>query len=220
LRLLELKKRPLGTLVIVSHAIERDQAGYLIVHAICLRCKKPRTLHVNNIEAGKTRNCKCNSNRKFTDSRAKVLAERFAAIKQRCSNPKSQSWENYGGRGIKNKFKSALEFVTYMLKELPHKDYRGVDIGRRENNGHYEIGNLRLESRASNARNTRRNKFALYKGESITAIDLHARLLLDYPDTFRLTKGRTTRLAALGVDWKDILKRKARGKYTRRSTTS
>jgi hypothetical protein len=98
---------------------------------------------------------KCPCFKKYKDKRAKVVGERYDAMLQRCTNPSSPSWEDYGGRGIENKFLSREHYIRYILENLPHTSYRGVDIGRINNDGHYEPGNVRLETRVENLANRR-----------------------------------------------------------------
>jgi len=156
---------------------------------------------------------------KYTDPRSFRLQERYSAIKQRCENPNNANWDNYGGRGIKNFFTSPEEFVNYILTELPHKDYKGVDIGQKDNDGHYQKGNLAIESRAVNQRNKRTNRWIDYKGEKVVMTDLNERLKKDYPE-FKLSWTHTCRLAFWGVPWQLILKRKPRGPYKKKSSIS
>lgn len=210
-----IKDAPLHYLRITSNEIHYTKDGkHRMVHAECEECGKVSEISVDNILAGKTRGCKCAG--RYQDPKSLRLADRYHAIQQRCTNPSSQSWRNYGARGIRNCFKSAEEFVSYVLEHFPHKDYKGLAIGRIDNDGHYEPGNIQLESPGQNMRNTRRNVMVDYKGEMITATDLYYRLCADYPG-FGLCLGRTRRLAATGVHWQEILQRTPR---KRRSTTS
>ena len=69
----------------------------------------------------------------------------FDHIKARCNNPNCHAYHRYGGRGIKNKFKSNQEFRNYVVNEL-QIDPRGLEIHRVNNNGHYEPGNIEFIS--------------------------------------------------------------------------
>lgn len=80
----------------------------------------------------------------------------FSSVESRCNNSKNQSYKNYGGRGIENKFKSRKEFISYIVDEL-QIDPRGLQIDRINNNGHYEPGNIRFVTAKENSNNRRNN---------------------------------------------------------------
>ena len=86
----------------------------------------------------------------------KRLQKRVNAMFQRCQNPNDRAWHNYGGRGIECRFASVREGVEYIKEHLPHPTYLKLDIDRRDNDGHYEPGNLRLVSRKVNLNNRSR----------------------------------------------------------------
>jgi hypothetical protein len=79
------------------------------------------------------------------DSRLRSM---FSNVNSRCNNPRDISYKWYGGRGIKCKFKSVDEFVSYVVNNL--------QIDRIDNNGHYERGNIRLTTAKENSNNRRR----------------------------------------------------------------
>lgn len=65
------------------------------------------------------------------------------SMMQRCNNPKSINYKNYGGRGIKvsEEFKDCKVFIAY-LESLP--DYfKGKTMDRIHNEGNYERGNIK-----------------------------------------------------------------------------
>lgn len=80
------------------------------------------------------------------------LRRTFNSMKRRCNNPNIHNYSRYGGRGIRNKFKSADEFVDYVINEL-RVDPRGLQIDRIDNNGHYEKGNIRFVTAEVNTNN-------------------------------------------------------------------
>ena len=80
------------------------------------------------------------------------LIRAFSHMKLRCSDTNRHNYYRYGGRGIKCKFVSPSIFVDYVTEVLK-VDPRGFEIDRIDNNGHYEIGNIRFVTRLENARN-------------------------------------------------------------------
>jgi hypothetical protein len=201
-----LRELPLGTLEILKLGVSD-----VTVH--CRSCLRTKTVLLNNLKRGMTRDCGCQS--RFlvpghpNQDVIKSLIGRYVEIKQRCTNPKCRSYGNYGGRGIENRFTSSKEFVHHVLTHLPHPTYKGVDIGRINNSGHYEPGNIQLESRSDNLRNRRSNHWIDYKGAQVTITDLYAHLKRDNPE-FSLNSSTTRRLASQNVPWQEILKRKPR----------
>jgi hypothetical protein len=113
--------------------------------------------------------------------------------------------ENYGGRGIKNRFKRE-QFVRHCLELLDGRDVKRLDIDRIDNDGHYEPGNIRLVPRHVNLRNKRSNVFVTYQGMRIVAADLAKQIRTDRP-WFSLTDSAVAKLAAKGEPVEGILNR-------------
>lgn len=125
---------------------------------------------------GSTTSCGCR--------RAKILADEAEAIKthgmsntklysvwsgmkRRCNNPNDDSYNNYGGRGIKvcedwNKFENFYEWAI-------NNGYSGeLTIDRINVDGDYEPSNCRWADHKTQGNNTRRNHYLTYKGVTKT----------------------------------------------------
>jgi hypothetical protein len=64
----------------------------------------------------------------------------YISAKDRCNNPNTPSYEDYGGRGIQLRFNSFEEwFAELGPKPEPKHLY---SVNRINNDGHYEIGNV------------------------------------------------------------------------------
>jgi hypothetical protein len=63
----------------------------------------------------------------------------YMNAKKRCTNDKDKRWKDYGGRGIKFNFSSFEEFFAV----LGRKPSPAHSLDRKENDGHYEPGNVR-----------------------------------------------------------------------------
>ena len=77
----------------------------------------------------------------------------YKCAKNRCNSKKDLRYNDYGGRGIK----FLLPPFKEVLKILGPKP-EGMSIDRINNNGHYEIGNVRwatVKEQAANKRNTK-----------------------------------------------------------------
>ena len=79
--------------------------------------------------------------------------KRASDIFARCNNSHCPRYIDYGGRGVQVKFDSVIDLENY-LNSLPgfEPDY---EIDRIDNDGHYEVGNLRWTSRLVNSNNKR-----------------------------------------------------------------
>lgn len=88
----------------------------------------------------------------------KQLLSLGASAKQRCTNPNSIAYSNYGGRGVKFGFPSVRSFAQWVADNLGTKPSMGYSIDRVDNNRHYEAGNLRWATASEQARNKRQYK--------------------------------------------------------------
>jgi hypothetical protein len=75
----------------------------------------------------------------------------YIHAKMRCNNPKTDGYKNYGGRGIEFKFTSFLEFYEHIG---PRPE--GTSLDRKDNNGHYEPGNVKWSTQSNQLFNRRK----------------------------------------------------------------
>ena len=83
------------------------------------------------------------------------LNTRFYQARGRCNNPRHQAYRDYGGRGIEFRFDSFFDYYTHVTS-LPGCGEPGLTIDRIDNDGHYEVGNLRWATVQQQGENTRR----------------------------------------------------------------
>lgn len=92
-----------------------------------------------------------NSNGTMT-ARAKVAYERWRGFRRRINNPNHKGYKHYGKKGIEVRVGSR-EFIGWFLVESTGMTkFKGIDVGRIDHDGHYEIGNIKLESTSDNTR--------------------------------------------------------------------
>jgi hypothetical protein len=149
-------------------------------------CGAESILAVSNLVSGNTRSCGCLSrDRKVERGRASAKHRMiktptyysWSGMVQRCTNPKSKQWPDYGGRGI-TVCDRWLTFANFLadMGERP----RGLSIDRINVNGSYEPGNCRWATAAEQAQNQRRTKLrredviAIRRGNRATAAAIAA----------------------------------------------
>jgi hypothetical protein len=163
-----------GRLVVKERAGSiRDIAQWLCV----CDCGKETRVTGDALRRGNTRSCGCllNEARKIAGRANKTHGmsytpthKSWSAMKGRCSNPKDDSYANYGGRGIKvcDRWNSFENFFADM-GEAPS----GLTIDREDVNGNYEPSNCRWATDTEQARNTRVNRIINAFGKSMTLAD-------------------------------------------------
>jgi hypothetical protein len=75
----------------------------------------------------------------------------YQVAKDRCTNPNSQRWHSHGARGIKFLFSSFSEFYA----ELGPRPSTDFSLERMNNNGNYEVGNVKWATRSEQQKNKR-----------------------------------------------------------------
>lgn len=88
----------------------------------------------------------------------------WAGLIQRCTNPKSECWADYGGRGIKvcERWRDFRNFLADM-GEKPRGRY---SIDRIDNSRGYEPDNCQWATDQEQARNSRHNRMLTFRGQA------------------------------------------------------
>lgn len=118
------------------------------------------------------------------------LYECWISIKQRCQNPTSQAYKNYGGRGIKVCDEWLNDFTAFYNWAMNNGYSDELTIERIDVNGNYEPFNCMWTDMKAQARNRRNNIVLNYDGIDMTLIEIAEKLGLKYTTLHsRYTRG-------------------------------
>lgn len=90
----------------------------------------------------------------------------WKSMRERCENPQSPNWQNYGGRGIRMCPAWSKSFTAFWHDMGPsYSD--DLTIERINVNGHYSPDNCRWASNMEQQANKRNNRVVSYQGETM-----------------------------------------------------
>lgn len=124
--------------------------------------------------AGETRSCGClrseicRAQLTTHGMRNSRLYKTWQSMKTRCTNPKSNVYAFYGGRGISvcDEWMHDFEAFHAYISQLPGFGVKGNTLDRIENNGNYCPGNVRWASMPEQQRNRRSNRKITHNGKT------------------------------------------------------
>lgn len=155
-------------LVAVYPTDARSITGAVIWFCQCI-CGKTKLVASNELSSGLVRSCGCLH---IESARRQGLASRthgdrtnrrrtpeyraWDSMKQRCLNPNTDNYADYGGRGI-TICPSWLNFSAF-LADMGRKPSPSHSLDRIDVDGNYQPTNCRWATPKEQANNTRRNK--------------------------------------------------------------
>jgi hypothetical protein len=143
----------------------------------CRKCERKFVTRASRVNSLKD----CGCSRRSARTLRAILRERYKnhgirwryepeyaiyhTARQRCINKKLKSWPDYGGRGIRFNFRSFKEFIEHIGRRpsIAHT------LGRKDNDGHYELGNVAWETRIQQAANRRTKRLEDFSDAQILA---------------------------------------------------
>ena len=126
-----------------------------------------------HLTSGKTKSCGCIKKERLSVhglSRSRVY-KIYRLMKNRCYNKNSDSYSDYGGRGIticKEWIEEKEGFKNFYNWSIQNGYSEDLTIDRIDVNGNYEPTNCRWVNRKIQQNNTRRNDYIEYNGETKT----------------------------------------------------
>lgn len=121
----------------------------------------------SDLRSGKTKSCGCwhreqlavrNVVPKTVHGLSRTPEYRaLTSAKNRCTNLNDAAYNNYGARGIEYLLPPPGEGAPLLIAAIGPRP-PGTSIDRRDNDGNYELGNIRWATRSEQARNQRRGK--------------------------------------------------------------
>lgn len=129
-----------------------------MVRAVC-DCGNETVARWDGVSCGKTKSCGClqpivvSEASKTHGMSDTPTHDSWTAMKQRCNNPNSRHYENYGGRGIT--YDPRWESFENFLEDMGERP-EGMTLDRIDFNGNYTKENCRWESGSVQVHNQRK----------------------------------------------------------------
>lgn len=129
-------------------------------------CGQITRVQLQSLRNGRTKSCGClrfENPRTFNTKhgmRNTKIYKKWAGMKNRCFNPNTERFGDYGGRGItvceewKDDFQAFYDYVS----QLPHFGEEGYSLDRINNDGNYEPGNVRWATAKEQNQNQRKRR--------------------------------------------------------------
>lgn len=170
----DLTGKRFGRLTVISR--DKDHISASGRHHVMWMCKcdcgNNTSVYSDFLKREKTKSCGClrrelsSKNHKTHGSTNSNLYGVWCAMKTRCTNPNTEAFKNYGGRGVTVCDEWFLDFQNF--KDWAYKNGydENLTIDRIDVNGNYEPSNCRWVTGVAQANNRRSNHAITFNGET------------------------------------------------------
>lgn len=190
--LIDLVGQTFGRLVVIELIGRGDHCTFWKCRCDCGKEIRARS---HSLRGGSHRSCGCvPHNLAHGHARNHKRTREYVAwlnMRQRCTDPNTNSYERYGGRGIRVCDRWTASFEAF-LEDMGVKPGVGYSIDRIDNDGNYEPGNCRWASPTEQRRNMSSNHIVEIEGHPYALSEACERLGLKYNNVrTRILRGKT-----------------------------
>lgn len=189
-----------GRLTLIGEGEPNLPAGHHPQRRALMRCDCGNICRSapSSLKRGETQSCGCQaadmSRERFTKHGGYRTREykSWNAMMQRCTNPRSTSWPDYGGRGISvcDRWQGDDGYLNFVADMGPRP--RGMTLDREGHNGNYEPTNVRWATPKQQQNNRRVTVYIEHGGHKLSLTEWSERLGLSRNAVSeRLRKGWT-----------------------------
>ncbi|MFF8589905.1 hypothetical protein ACF061_00450 [Streptomyces sp. NPDC015220] len=169
-RIVDLTNLQFGRLAALEH-VGFDKQGKALWRCRCSCDGRQVVVQGTRLRTGKTLSCGC-YHREQSAARRRTHGQSgtrlhviWQSMIQRCTDPRSKSYANYGGRGITVYPEWRESFEAFARDVTDGFDPR-LEIDRIDNSRGYEPGNVRWIPHVANQRNKRNNRLVTFRGQT------------------------------------------------------
>lgn len=133
------------------------------------------------LREGEKKSCGCLNRERANSYRERIARPEYRIwfkMKYRCSSKADPAYRDYGGRGISVCARWLKSFENFFADIGPRPTV-GHSLGRIDNDGNYEPGNVRWETRHQQSRNKRSTVWADWSGKKWVLTDLARHIGID-----------------------------------------
>jgi hypothetical protein len=178
-KLIDLTGQKLGRLTVIKR-VENSKQKNAMWECIC-DCGNRTICKGNDLRIGHTQSCGCLKKEKASEI-GKILGKSVVthgmtnsrlysawhSMKVRCTNPNTQNYKNYGGRGIAVCDEWLDSFESFRDWAMANGYRDDLTIDRINNDGPYSPENCRWVTKKEQGSNRRSNHFITHNGETHT----------------------------------------------------